>query len=213
MERPVRCGDLLNGDYISVGRQTVRGDSRGVCTVCICHCPTVNRLRPICVVAKEKGIGLGLKGPRSCLVGVRLRQNECNVSPAGTAELSPGRSPGLEIRVRKVPKGRLAGTKDIEIFAIENSPGPGLGKFFSRPCGTFPERMANPELRPGLSSAVPTGLDFVMVACKARTYRPVTKPRREVCCGGRSPCPASARRHIQAQSWLQDSRARIAADP
>jgi hypothetical protein len=29
------------------------------------------------------------------------------LSPAGTAELSPGRSPGLDLKVRLVPQGRL----------------------------------------------------------------------------------------------------------
>jgi hypothetical protein len=35
------------------------------------------------------------------------------MSPEGTAELSPGRSPGVAMRNRKVPQGRLKGYRDM----------------------------------------------------------------------------------------------------
>jgi hypothetical protein len=73
------------------------------------------------------------------------------MSPAGTAELSP-RSPGLACAM---DKSRRDDWKSIETC-------PGSGKRMgdsSRPYGTCLLSNLYPGLRPGLSSAVPTGLD------------------------------------------------------
>jgi hypothetical protein len=66
-------------------------------------------------------------------------------SPGGTAELSPGRSPGKGFRDTTSPEGTAEN-------GLQRSPGqasavpPGLNHVF----------MLYPGLRPGLSSAVPT---------------------------------------------------------
>jgi hypothetical protein len=84
-------------------------------------------------------------------------------SLVGTAELSPGRSPGLPVS-RKSPVGTTE--KGIEMVPNSSS---GWGIFnhgmlrdflviSSRPCGTFHLSNLYPGLRPGLSSAVPAGL-------------------------------------------------------
>jgi hypothetical protein len=39
--------------------------------------------------------------------GACVRTRISELSPVGTAELSPGRSPGLDLQARPVPQGRL----------------------------------------------------------------------------------------------------------
>jgi hypothetical protein len=82
--------------------------------------------------------------------------DEKRLSPAGTIELSPGRSPGLSRRVRKVPKGRL------EIcwtpFRMWNLDRGMRMVIPAVPAGLDRVSESNPGLRPGLNSAVPAGL-------------------------------------------------------
>jgi hypothetical protein len=82
------------------------------------------------------------------------------LSPEGTAELSPGRSPGsgcaLEKSRRDDCKSYRIGT--AEYFNRKFS-GNRLQVTASRPYGTFRPSNFCPGLRPGLNSAVPAGLD------------------------------------------------------
>src|ERR1700733_9639364 len=64
------------------------------------------------------------------------------LSPVGTSESSPGRSPGLGMHHRAVPKGRLK--IRTRCSAV--------------PRGTVERAYHYPGLRPGLHSDVPTGL-------------------------------------------------------
>jgi hypothetical protein len=85
------------------------------------------------------------------------------MSPAGTAEFSPGRSPGFDSETRSSPAG-TAGTIRIPLSKfpyIRN----GVWHISSRPFGTFRTRRINPGLRPGLSSTVPAGLNPFWFAC------------------------------------------------
>jgi hypothetical protein len=75
-------------------------------------------------------------------VGLKSLRENPSLSPVGTSESSPGRSPGLEMRHRAVPKGRL------KIWT----------QCSAVPRGTVELAYHYPGLRPGLLSDVPTGL-------------------------------------------------------
>jgi hypothetical protein len=85
------------------------------------------------------------------------------MSPAGTAEFSPGRSPGFDSETRSSPGG-TAGTIRIPLSKFQYIRN-GVWHISSRPFGTFRTRRINPGLRPGLSSTVPAGLNPFWFAC------------------------------------------------
>jgi hypothetical protein len=74
--------------------------------------------------------------------GLKSLSENSVLSPVGTSESSPGRSPGLGMRHRTVPKGRLK--IRTRCSAV--------------PRGTVELAYHYPGLRPGLFSDVPTGL-------------------------------------------------------
>jgi len=82
--------------------------------------------------------------------------NQNGLSPAGTVELSPGRSPGFIRRVRKVPKGRLEICQTP--FRMYWNLDRGMRMVPAVPRGLDRVSESNPGLRPGLNSAVPAGL-------------------------------------------------------
>ena len=95
-------------------------------------------------------------------------------SPVGTAELSPGRSPGLATALKSP-----VGTTEKVIEMVQNS-GSRAGivnretfrdvrATASRPYGTFRRSNPYPGLRPGLSSAVPAGLSLQSPTSHAHT--------------------------------------------
>jgi hypothetical protein len=99
-------------------------------------------------------------------VSVRLH---LRMSPAGTAEFSPGRSPGFDSETRSSPAGTAGITIRILLPKFQHSRN-GVFHISSRPCGTFRTRRLNPGLRPGLSSTVPTGLSRFSSPCVGRVF-------------------------------------------
>jgi hypothetical protein len=79
--------------------------------------------------------------------GLKWRENPFPTSPAGTAELSPGRSPGLDLQGRQVPQGRLKIGRDAILENLQPSlrdsimlpdvPRTTSWAKFSRPSGTW----------------------------------------------------------------------------
>src|ERR1700733_11146396 len=107
------------------------------------------------------------------------------LSPVGTAELSPGRSPGLEIRKTTSPVGTTEATwrRPPEPFRLEILiPDPIT---FQSSLRDLSRMHANPGLRPGLSSAVPAGLNLRSVLMPTVVARDVTKGGWVLPCMGR----------------------------
>jgi hypothetical protein len=80
-----------------------------------------------------------------------VRTTLTKLSPGGTAEDSPGRESWVGC------PSRALSISEIEVPRITS------WGIFSRPCGTVSLAHANPGLRPGPLSAVPTGLNFERV--------------------------------------------------